>query len=160
MNERREDLRIRWKEVARRAGMYPQNLLRIRNGAIAVTWEAASGIDDALQWARGSVEAILAGGYPKIAGTETAAIEEPGPRGIELTLGSLQIRLPEDATADQRAALLEQVMRYYAQLMTREEFVRETKRVVDYVVQSRMDDRQGQDNDPATSTKTERDRIP
>lgn len=64
MNDRRRELRIRWTGVARRAGMTPQNLLRIRKGDISVTWEAADGIDDALQWRRGSVQAILEGREP------------------------------------------------------------------------------------------------
>lgn len=64
MNERRRELRIKWTEVARRAGMTPQNLLRIRKGQISISWDAADGIDDALQWERGGVQAIIDGRIP------------------------------------------------------------------------------------------------
>lgn len=64
MNERRRQLRMKWTEVARRAGMTPQNLLRIRNGEISVTDDAADGLDHALLWQRDSVHQILAGGKP------------------------------------------------------------------------------------------------
>lgn len=59
MNDRRQELRVRWAEVARRAGMAVQNLGRIRRGAISISWEAAEGIERALCWARGSVERIV-----------------------------------------------------------------------------------------------------
>lgn len=72
MNERRRELRIKWSEVARRAGMTPQNLLRIRKGDISITWDAADGIDDAMLWTRGSVEAaVLKGRRPIAAPTPT-----------------------------------------------------------------------------------------
>lgn len=64
MNERRRQLRMKWTEIARRAGMTPQNLLRIRNGEISVTDDAADGLDHALQWERDSVHEILAGRKP------------------------------------------------------------------------------------------------
>lgn len=62
MNARRQLLQMRWAEVARRADMTVQNLGRIRRGTISISWEAAQGIEDALQWERGSVEAVLNGG--------------------------------------------------------------------------------------------------
>lgn len=62
MEGRRRQLRVKWTEVAKRAGMSPQNLLRIRNGEISVTDDAADGIDEALYWKHGSVQAILNGG--------------------------------------------------------------------------------------------------
>jgi transcriptional regulator with XRE-family HTH domain len=64
MNERRRELRLKWTEVARRARMSPQNLLRIRTGEISVTNDAADGLDHALQWQLDSVHSILAGGKP------------------------------------------------------------------------------------------------
>lgn len=64
MEARRRELRVNWTEVARRAGMSPQNLLRIRNGEISVTDDAADGIDEALYWEQGSVAAVLAGRGP------------------------------------------------------------------------------------------------
>lgn len=64
MATRAAQLHLPWSEVARRADMTPQNLLRIRQGDITVTSKAATGIDDALLWEDGSVFAILAGGEP------------------------------------------------------------------------------------------------
>jgi transcriptional regulator with XRE-family HTH domain len=55
LNKRRLQLGIRWVEVARRAGMTPQNLSRIRRGEISLTRDAAAGIERALQFAEGSV---------------------------------------------------------------------------------------------------------
>lgn len=62
METRRRDLRVKWTQVAPRAGMSVQNLLRIRKGQISITWDAATGIDDALRWERGSVEAAVTEG--------------------------------------------------------------------------------------------------
>lgn len=59
MDGRRRELRIMWAEVARRAGMSPQNLLRIRKGQISISWDAAAGIESALRWVAGSVEAAV-----------------------------------------------------------------------------------------------------
>lgn len=50
MNSQRKKLGLRWNEVATRAGMTAQNLLRIRNGEIAISELAAAGIDRALEW--------------------------------------------------------------------------------------------------------------
>lgn len=55
MNQRRLHLGIRWVEVARRAGMSPQNLSRIRRGEISLTEDAAAGIERALRFVAGSV---------------------------------------------------------------------------------------------------------
>lgn len=60
MNARRKHLRLRWTEVARRAGMSPQNLLRIRTGAIALTDFATVGLEQALEWQSGYIDAFLA----------------------------------------------------------------------------------------------------
>ncbi|HEX3779793.1 MAG TPA: hypothetical protein VHX38_08985 [Pseudonocardiaceae bacterium] len=64
MNERRKQLRYRWNRVAELAGMTYGNLHKIRTGQITVTEDAAYGIEIALRWSPGSVEAILAGGEP------------------------------------------------------------------------------------------------
>lgn len=61
MDARRIELRLRWKKVADLAGMSEANLLRIRNGEIALTPFAAAGIESALQWAKGSVDSVLGG---------------------------------------------------------------------------------------------------
>lgn len=66
MEDRRKELRLKWTQVGRRGGMSPQNLLRIRNGVISITEDAADSVEDGLFWARGSVQAILDGGEPTL----------------------------------------------------------------------------------------------
>lgn len=65
MTERVEDLDLLWNKVAELAGMTYGNLHKIRTGAISVTSRAKRGIERALQWQKGSVDAILAGRDPK-----------------------------------------------------------------------------------------------
>lgn len=64
MDRRRRELRRTWAEIARGAGMTVENLLRIRKGQISISWRAADGIEDAMQWERGSVEAAVTHGIP------------------------------------------------------------------------------------------------
>lgn len=64
MSERRLDLGLRWNQVSDRAGMTYGNLHKIRIGAIAITDEAKRGLERALQWQKGSIDAILAGKTP------------------------------------------------------------------------------------------------
>ena len=60
LNQRRLQLGLRWVAVARRAGMTPQNLNRIRNGEISLSENAAAGIERALEYVAGT----LASGNP------------------------------------------------------------------------------------------------
>lgn len=79
MDESRKALRLRWSQVAELAGMTTPNLLRIRKGKIGITWDAADGIENALQWERGSVEAaILEGRRPVAAAPPDLALEPSG----------------------------------------------------------------------------------
>lgn len=78
MNDSRQRLHVRWAEVARRANMTVQNLGRIRRGTISISWEAAQGIEAALQWERGSVEAVLNGGTPTLLPVQ-ASDNQPAP---------------------------------------------------------------------------------
>lgn len=66
MNEGRVALRLKWVEVAQRARMSVQNLSLIRKGDITITELAAANLEDALEWAPGSVAAILAGREPTL----------------------------------------------------------------------------------------------
>lgn len=61
MEERRGRLRVTWAEIAHRAGMTPQNLYRIRENKISISWDAEGGIERALRWAAGSIVEILSG---------------------------------------------------------------------------------------------------
>lgn len=62
MNTQRLDLRLKWNEIARRAGISTETLFRFRKGARSD--EATRAVEQALGWARGSVDAILSGGEP------------------------------------------------------------------------------------------------
>lgn len=59
MNDRRIELRLRWVEVGRRARMSVQNLSLIRKGKIEITDLAAANLEDAFEWPRGRIKAIL-----------------------------------------------------------------------------------------------------
>jgi hypothetical protein len=58
MDDARLELGLRWSQVAKGAGMTPQNLLRIRKGEIAVTPLAGRSIELTLNWPRGRVEEL------------------------------------------------------------------------------------------------------
>lgn len=77
MDEQRIRLRLKWPDVAARARVSVQTLLRIRRGDIGVTPFAAVGIEQALEWQPGSVEGILSGHEPE-------AIETPDPADDDL----------------------------------------------------------------------------
>lgn len=64
MDERRDTLRLSWAEIARAMNMTEENLLRIRKGQIGISRKAEKGIEDALQWERGSVTAAVERGVP------------------------------------------------------------------------------------------------
>ncbi|GAA4059572.1 hypothetical protein GCM10022214_10110 [Actinomadura miaoliensis] len=64
MDERRAELRLTWHEVAERAGMTREGLRRTRTGSGSIRSLTKRGIEDALEWAVGSVDMILAGGDP------------------------------------------------------------------------------------------------
>lgn len=64
MNRRRVQLRLRWREVAERAGVDASTLRRIRAGQLTLTDFVTEGIELALEWERDSVKAILDDGDP------------------------------------------------------------------------------------------------
>jgi hypothetical protein len=64
MDDRRKALRITWVDVARTAGMGDRTLYNVRTGISGGDDSTRAGIEDALRWARGSIQAILDGGEP------------------------------------------------------------------------------------------------
>lgn len=56
---RREHLRLPWKEVARLAGLTKEGLRSVRNETRKMMPLTKRGIEDALQWAPGSIDLIL-----------------------------------------------------------------------------------------------------
>lgn len=70
MDDRRADLRLRWKDVAARAGLTTEGLLGVRKGTGEIRPLTKRGIEDALDWEAGSIDAILAGGEPAVRGRQ------------------------------------------------------------------------------------------
>lgn len=64
MQDRRLALRMNWRQVADAAGISYEALRAIRRGDYKPTALTSRGLDDALQWAHGSVLAVLDGGDP------------------------------------------------------------------------------------------------
>jgi DNA-binding XRE family transcriptional regulator len=64
MNRRRLELRMNWRQVAQAADISYTALRAIRRGEYRPTELTAQSLDDALQWTRGSVLAVLDGGEP------------------------------------------------------------------------------------------------
>jgi len=91
MEERRLQLRMSWTRLAQEARISPQALRSIRRGEYRPSRLTAQALDDALAWERGSVERVLAGGEPEVAGeastrltqqtalTARATVEPPAP---------------------------------------------------------------------------------
>lgn len=68
MNQRRLELRLTWDEVARTAGIHRETLRVIRSGSGSLRDLTKSGIENALEWRPGSIDAILEGRDPAVAG--------------------------------------------------------------------------------------------
>ncbi len=64
MDQRRLDLRLTWREVAETGGISYEALRAARNGEGGMRPLTQAAIENGLQWERGSVARILAGGDP------------------------------------------------------------------------------------------------
>lgn len=93
----RIELRLRWVELADRARMTVTNLSFIRNGKIAITDLAAANLEDAFEWERGSIAAVLAGGEPTLKARHRA--DAPGDE-IGAILAYIDQRWGPDATQE------------------------------------------------------------
>jgi len=76
MEERRLQLRMSWTRLAQEAQISPQALRSIRRGEYRPSRLTAQALDDALAWERGSVERVLAGGEPEVAGEASARLTQ------------------------------------------------------------------------------------
>jgi transcriptional regulator with XRE-family HTH domain len=65
MTKRSLDVKKRWVQIAKEAGVSTAALGAIRRGEYRPSPHTARGIEDALEWEPGSIDAILAGGQPK-----------------------------------------------------------------------------------------------
>lgn len=66
MDARRSALRKRWADVAADAGLTTEGLRSIRKDEQEIRPLSKRGIEDALRWAPGSIDAILAGREPTV----------------------------------------------------------------------------------------------
>ena len=77
MDERRGELRLRWRDVADLGGVSYEVVRAVRNGTGDIRLLTQRGIEDGLKWQQGSVRAILEGGDPVPLG-EPGSGEPPG----------------------------------------------------------------------------------
>lgn len=77
MDERRVQLGLTWNEVAERASLTKEGLRTVRTGTRKIMPLTKGGIEVALAWQQGSVDAILAGGTPEDAPTAARTHETP-----------------------------------------------------------------------------------
>lgn len=77
MDQRRVALRLRWEDVADAAGISTAFLRKIRSGTAASPLTLAK-LESALEWAPGSIGAILDGGTPTEASSPHAASAKVG----------------------------------------------------------------------------------
>lgn len=92
MDRRRRDLRLKWDEVAARAGIHRETLRQIRIGNGDIRPLSATGIEDALEWEHGSIDTVLDGGEPTPLGGRPA----PEPTVAEPTIAQLADQLAEE----------------------------------------------------------------
>jgi hypothetical protein len=90
MDQRRRDLRLTWDQVAARADIHRETLRQIRSGSSGTIRPlSATGIEDALEWGRGSIDAILHGGSFAEASPPMAEQEPPLPENLAALVGSV-----------------------------------------------------------------------
>lgn len=69
MDDRRQTLRMTWKQVSDKAGLSPQGLRDVRSGEGTIRPLTKRGLEDALEWTPGSIDKILAGSEPEVPGS-------------------------------------------------------------------------------------------
>lgn len=77
MESRRVELRMSWRDVSREAGLSYEGLRAIRRGDRNPNAVTKRGIEVALRWAPGSVDAILDGGEPTLTDTSSPTPSAP-----------------------------------------------------------------------------------
>lgn len=109
MDARRVALRLQWSEVAARAAMSTAHLRRIRNGESPLTPLMEASLEDALQWAHGSIAAVLKGDEP----VEVAYVT-----GISSIGATSYAKAQRSEPADQSADGLEAALRELARRLS------------------------------------------
>jgi hypothetical protein len=94
MDERRRELRLRWKDVAVLAGISYEGIRAVRTGRGDIRALTQLGIEDALQWEHGSIRSVQDGGdpVPRSPGDPPAALPPMTPGELRDVLDYLQFR--------------------------------------------------------------------
>jgi hypothetical protein len=96
MDERRAELRLRWRDVADLGGLSYEVIRAVRNGTGEIRLLTQRGIEDGLKWQQGSIQAILSGGDP-------VPVPDAPPADDER---NAWLGLPPDMTAEERRTVL------------------------------------------------------
>jgi hypothetical protein len=102
MDQRRGELRLRWKDVAARAGISYEGIRAVRNGTGAIRALTELGIEDALQWERGSIRSVLDGGDP-VPREPAATLPPMTPAELRDVLDYLQFKRASNTSAERGA---------------------------------------------------------
>jgi hypothetical protein len=98
MDERRVELRMKWRQVAERADLTAFHLQRIRAGKVKLSKDAAVAIDDAMAWERGSAWTVY---YED--GDPTPLRREHSPPGMQPIPPGVAITPAQWAAASEQA---------------------------------------------------------
>lgn len=97
MDERRAELRLRWRDVAELGGLSYEVIRAVRNGTGDIRLLTQRGIEDGLKWQQGSVRAILNGDDP-------VPVPDAPPSDDER---DAWLGLPPDMTREERRIVLD-----------------------------------------------------
>ena len=86
MEDRRAQLGLFWRDVAETAGLTTEGLRGMREGSKDIRPTTKTGVERALRWAYGSIEAVLSGGDP------TPLADEPKTPARKLSYQEIEIR--------------------------------------------------------------------
>lgn len=103
MEDRRAQLGLFWRDVAETAGLTTEGLRGMREGSKDIRPTTKAGVERALRWAYGSVDAILSGGDPTPVEAEPKRRAEPAePKSPADEIGELLADIKRLALRAQR----------------------------------------------------------
>ncbi|PRX90701.1 helix-turn-helix domain-containing protein [Allonocardiopsis opalescens] len=73
LDQRRRQLHLQWKDLAKKAALSDQGIRELRKGKTQPRIPTMRALEDELGWERGSIDATLAGGEPAIASQDGQA---------------------------------------------------------------------------------------
>lgn len=125
MNDRRGELGMTWDEVAEIAGVTASTLFRNASNPNGPRTTTRKGIERALRWESGSVDAILAGGNPTNMPDNTPAasgtVADPDPEMLD-NLRFLRRHLSRDVGEDATEQFLQVQFKLWRSRMDRNVF--------------------------------------